>query len=212
MYIADHNIYGIDLNPVAVELGEVSLWLNTICEGSFVPWFGTQLQCGNSLIGGRRVGYLESDLSSTTKNRHWYEVEPKRIGFDRSSSSVKRIYQFLTGDPDMCKYDDRTVKSIESENLETIKAWKKAFAKKPYSKTEIGLMRALSKTVDELWRGQIKARQQLEKATQDDLIIYGFDANASKKTAKALENQQKPWTGLARHRKRVLPRQQPHHP
>lgn len=191
MYIADHNIYGIDLNPVAVELGEVSLWLNTICEGSFVPWFGTQLQCGNSLIGGRRVGYLESDLSSTTKNRHWYEVEPKRIGFDRSSSSVKRIYQFLTGDPDMCKYDDRTVKSIESENLETIKAWKKNFAKKPYSQTEIGLMRSLSKTIDELWRGQIKARRQLEKATQDDLIIYGFDTNVSKKTAKDLESQQK---------------------
>lgn len=191
MYIADHNIYGIDLNPVAVELGEVSLWLNTICEGSFVPWFGTQLQCGNSLIGGRRVGYLESDLASTTKNRHWYEVEPKHIGFNQSSSSVKRIYQFLTGDPDMCKYDDKTVKSIESEHLETIKAWKKEFAKKPYSPTEIGLMRSLSKTIDELWRGQIKARQQLEKATQDDLIIYGFDANASKKTAKALENQQK---------------------
>lgn len=191
MYIADHNIYGIDLNPVAVELGEVSLWLNTICEGSFVPWFGTQLQCGNSLIGGRRVGYLESDLASTTKNRHWYEVEPKRIGFDRSSSSVKRVYQFLTGDPDMCKYDDKTVKSIESEHRETIKAWKKNFAKKPYSQTEIGLMRSLSKTIDELWRGQIKARRQLEKATQDDLIIYGFDANVSKKTAKTLENQQK---------------------
>ena len=191
MYIADHNIYGIDLNPVAVELGEVSLWLNTICEGSFVPWFGTQLQCGNSLIGGRRVGYLESDLTSKTKNRHWYEVEPKHIGFNQSSSSVRRIYQFLTGDPDMCKYDDKTVKSIESEHLETIRAWKKNFAKKSYSQTEIGLMRSLSKTVDELWRGQIKARRQLEKATQDDLIIYGFDANASKKTAKALESQQK---------------------
>ena len=191
MYIADHNIYGIDLNPVAVELGEVSLWLNTICEGSFVPWFGTQLQCGNSLIGGRRVGYLESDLASTTKNRHWYEVEPKHIGFNQSSSSVKRVYQFLTGDPDMCKYDDKAVKSIESEHLETIKAWKKEFAKKPYSQTEIGLMRSLSKTIDELWCGQIKARRQLEKATQDDLIIYGFDANVSKKTAKALENQQK---------------------
>lgn len=152
---------------------------------------GTQLQCGNSLIGGRRVGYLESDLSSKTKNRHWYEVEPKHIGFNRSSSSVKRVYQFLTGDPDMCKYDDKTVKSIESEHLETIKAWKKEFAKKPYSQTEIGLMRSLSKTIDELWCGQIKARRQLEKATQDDLIIYGFDANVSKKTAKALENQQK---------------------
>ncbi len=74
----------------------------------------------------------------------------------------------------MCKYDDKTVKSIESEHLETIKAWKKGFAKSPYSQTEIVLMRSLSKTIDELWRGQIKARRQLEKATQDDLIIYGF--------------------------------------
>ena len=43
MHIADRNVYGIDLNPVAVELAEVSLWLNTIYEGGFVPWFGTQL-------------------------------------------------------------------------------------------------------------------------------------------------------------------------
>lgn len=39
MFIADRNVYGIDLNPVAVELAEVSLWLNTIYEGGFVPWF-----------------------------------------------------------------------------------------------------------------------------------------------------------------------------
>ena len=30
MYIADRNVYGVDLNPVAVELAEVSLWLNAI--------------------------------------------------------------------------------------------------------------------------------------------------------------------------------------
>lgn len=192
MYIADHNIYGIDLNPLAVELGEVSLWLNTICEGSFVPWFGTQLQCGNSLIGARRVGYLESELTSKIKNCHWYETAPKRIGFDRSSASTKRIYQFLTGDPGMCSYNDKIVKSIESENLQTIKDWKKNSIKKPYTKTEIGLLRTLSKTVDELWRGQAKARKQLEKATRDDLIIYGFDANASKEVvSEDLEDQQR---------------------
>lgn len=50
MYIADRNVYGIDLNPIAVELAEVSLWLNTIYEGGYVPWFGTQLINGNSLI------------------------------------------------------------------------------------------------------------------------------------------------------------------
>ena len=30
MFIADRNVYGVDLNPIAVELAEVSLWLNTI--------------------------------------------------------------------------------------------------------------------------------------------------------------------------------------
>ena len=30
MFIADRNFYGVDLNPVAVELAEVSLWLNAI--------------------------------------------------------------------------------------------------------------------------------------------------------------------------------------
>ena len=30
MYLADRNAFGVDLNPVAVELAEVSLWLNAI--------------------------------------------------------------------------------------------------------------------------------------------------------------------------------------
>ena len=30
MYLADRNVFGVDLNPVVVELAEVSLWLNAI--------------------------------------------------------------------------------------------------------------------------------------------------------------------------------------
>ena len=30
MVLADRNVFGVDLNPVAVELAEVSLWLNAI--------------------------------------------------------------------------------------------------------------------------------------------------------------------------------------
>src|SRR5690606_7361973 len=51
MHIADHNVYGVDLNPIAVELAEVSLWLNALSGGHNVPWFGYQLFPGNSLIG-----------------------------------------------------------------------------------------------------------------------------------------------------------------
>lgn len=72
MFIADRNVYGIDLNPVAVELAEVSLWLNTIYEGGFVPWFGTQLVNGNSLIGARRQVYRIENAQSTSKGLRWY--------------------------------------------------------------------------------------------------------------------------------------------
>ena len=69
MYIADNNVYGVDLNPVAVELAEVSLWLNTIHEGAFVPWFGMQLVCGNSLVGARRQVFHRKPAQQEAKNR-----------------------------------------------------------------------------------------------------------------------------------------------
>lgn len=57
MYLADNCVFGIDLNPVAVELAEVSLWLNALSADRFVPWFGLQLFHGNSLVGARREVY-----------------------------------------------------------------------------------------------------------------------------------------------------------
>ncbi|NQU65260.1 MAG: N-6 DNA methylase, partial [SAR324 cluster bacterium] len=48
MHLADNNVFGVDLNPIAVELAEVSLWLNTIHKAAIVPWFGMQLTTGNS--------------------------------------------------------------------------------------------------------------------------------------------------------------------
>lgn len=38
MHIANRNLYGIDLCPVAMELAEVFLWLNNIYEGGFISW------------------------------------------------------------------------------------------------------------------------------------------------------------------------------
>jgi hypothetical protein len=63
MYLADRNVFGVDLNPVAVELAEVSLWLNAIFKGSHVPWFGLQLVCGNSLVGARHEVFSTAQLS-----------------------------------------------------------------------------------------------------------------------------------------------------
>ncbi|NHX33857.1 hypothetical protein HA388_28060, partial [Escherichia coli] len=86
-YIADNNVYGVDLNPVAVELAEVSLWLNAISDEAFVPWFGYQLYNGNSLIGARRQVFSTGDLTyKKAKDPSWLNIEPKRLGHNEARS------------------------------------------------------------------------------------------------------------------------------
>lgn len=179
MYIADNNVYGIDLNPVAVELAEVSLWLNTIYKGGYVPWFGTQLVNGNSLIGARRQVYHKSQLTATSKGLRWYENAPERIPFvklDASGRNIARsryqVYHFLTGDPGMCDYTDKVIKSLEPVKLKAMKEWNKKFTA-AYSEDEFKSLIELSKLIDVLWREQIKARHDLEDATITALDVYG---------------------------------------
>ena len=79
-YIADRNVYGVDLNPVALELAEVSLWLNCIHKDGRVPWFGYQLMCGNSLVGARRQVFESGSLGKENKRaERWFNRVPERV-------------------------------------------------------------------------------------------------------------------------------------
>ena len=44
-------IYGVDVNPLAVELAKLSLWLATAAKGKPLSFLDHHLRCGNSLIG-----------------------------------------------------------------------------------------------------------------------------------------------------------------
>jgi hypothetical protein len=44
-------IYGVDLNPLAVELAKVALWLHTFTVGAPLSFLDHHLRCGNSLLG-----------------------------------------------------------------------------------------------------------------------------------------------------------------
>ena len=173
MFIADRNVYGIDLNPVAVELAEVSLWLNTIYEGGFVPWFGTQLVNGNSLIGARRQVYRIENTQSTSKGMRWYEMEPQRIPLGTKRMPRKQVYHFLLGDPGMCKYSDKVIKSLETDKVKEMVKWNKKFTE-PVTDDEIITLLRLSTAIDELWEAQIRLRKEVDAKTQDSLSIFGY--------------------------------------
>jgi len=64
--VVERCLYGVDLNPLSVELAKLSLWLHTVSSNRALSFLDHHLRCGNSLIGAR----LTEDLST----------EPARIG------------------------------------------------------------------------------------------------------------------------------------
>ena len=49
--VISHCIYGVDLNPMAVELTKVSLWINALVGNKPLSFLDHHIKCGNSLIG-----------------------------------------------------------------------------------------------------------------------------------------------------------------
>jgi hypothetical protein len=60
--IAERCLYGVDLNPLAVELAKVSIWLVTLAKGRPFGFLDHNLHCGDSLLGIHRLDQL-SQLS-----------------------------------------------------------------------------------------------------------------------------------------------------
>lgn len=49
----EHCLYGVDLNPLAVELAKLSLWLSSAAKGKALSFLDHHLRCGDSLIGAQ---------------------------------------------------------------------------------------------------------------------------------------------------------------
>lgn len=56
--IAERCIYGVDLNPLAVELAKLSIWLVTLSEGRPLGFLDHNLKSGDSLLGIRQLSEL----------------------------------------------------------------------------------------------------------------------------------------------------------
>ncbi|HLA28963.1 MAG TPA: hypothetical protein VJZ49_13840, partial [Syntrophales bacterium] len=58
--VTRHCLYGVDLNPLAVHLAKLSLWLNSFARDHKLTFLDHHLRCGNSLIGIRCLSQLEN--------------------------------------------------------------------------------------------------------------------------------------------------------
>jgi type I restriction-modification system DNA methylase subunit len=172
MHIADHNVYGVDLNPIAVELAEVSLWLNALSQSSVVPWFGYQLFNGNSLIGARRQVYRPDQVVTGEKDAKWYKHEPKRLDSLNPVRDPEHIYHFLLPDEGMVGVNDKEAKKLKPDVFAKIRQWKTQFLK-PLTKTELQLLQQVSGAVDALWKEHTDMLWADRNRTEDRFPIWG---------------------------------------
>lgn len=175
MYIADTNVFGVDLNPTAVQLAEVSLWLNAIFRGSHVPWFGMQLHTGNSLIGCRRDVFSAAQLSpgkgeSGVSERDWRVAVPERVTFGESPAA-SQVWHFLLPDSGMAGTSDKVVKSLEPAHMERTKQWRKAFTA-PLDRAEVKRVTALSQQVEQLWQAHADEMARVRLLTTDEMHVW----------------------------------------
>ena len=108
-FIATHNVYGVDLNPTAIELGKLSLWLNVIHKDMETPFFANRLAVGNAVIGAWLKVYSRQDVYCLKGPRNrllpnkWWEKAPHKVKFfqNRVNRSVNDVYHFLLPDANM---------------------------------------------------------------------------------------------------------------
>lgn len=172
-YLADNRVYGVDRNPVAIELAEISLWLNTIYEGHTIPWFGGQLAAGNSLIGARRQVFTKGQLES--QNREWLGSVPERVPVGKERESG-HIWHFLVPDEGMADYTDKAVKEMLPAEMKQIRDWRKEFTKR-FSAGDTRALGRLSAAVDRLWKKHSKDLRQVRRDTAHVFPVFGQESN-----------------------------------
>ena len=184
-YIATHNVYGVDLNPTAIELGKLSLWLNVIHKDMETPFFSNRLALGNAVIGAWLKVYSREEFAGKPDKTNskkpkllptpWWEKAPHKIKFfkNRVNRSVNEVYHFLLPDKAMLAVrniaEQKKAHPDETSRMNTlIKNWTE-----PITDRDFNILKRLSGKIDLLLKEYFQFQQSVENLTQNKGNIWG---------------------------------------
>ena len=197
-YIATHNVYGVDLNPTAIELGKLSLWLNVIHKDMETPFFSNRLALGNAVIGAWLKVYSREEFIGLKGRKGgrdvllpnpWWKKAPHKVSFQRSSvkRSVNDIYHFLLPDQNMLGV--RTIKDYKDkardERADSQLTYKPTNAAlvhmkrmiddwtKPIDEYAFRRLQRLSAKIDVLLKEYFQFQRSVEAITQNKVNLWG---------------------------------------
>ena len=194
-HIALHQVYGVDLNPTAVELAEISLWLDTMTSQLKAPWFGLHLRRGNSLIGALRSTYSTAQL----KKREWLTAVPRRepvqhlaeaidAGEPKDIHTAGRIHQFLLPSSTWgAAADAKDLKTLAKDEITAMKAWRRSVTGKAPTKEQTKKLTNLAARVESLWAITLSKMRIAEAQIRRDIDLWGHE---TEHTAKNVRREQ----------------------
>ncbi|WP_338104028.1 class I SAM-dependent DNA methyltransferase [Streptomyces globisporus] len=187
-YIALHNSYGVDLNSTAVELAEVSLWLNTMHPGMEAPWFGLHLRRGNSLIGGRREIYGPDRL----KKGGWLGATPERFPLTEASSGLPSgsVHHFLLPAKEWgAVAAEKEAKALAPEEAKALGAWRKAITKSPSAK-QTARLQGLARRAEYLWQLVVRRLEISERDISRRIDVWGAEPEWLRQPVEAVQREE----------------------
>lgn len=187
-YIALHNAYGVDLNSTAVELAEVSLWLNTMHPGMEAPWFGLHLRRGNSLIGGRREIYSADRL----KKGGWLGTTPERFPLTEAANGLPSgsVHHFLLPAKEWgAVAAEKEAKALAPEEAKALAAWRKAITKSPSAKQTTRLQ-GLARRAEYLWQLVVRRLEISERDISRKIDVWGAEPEWLRQPVEAVQREE----------------------
>ncbi|MFI5845613.1 class I SAM-dependent DNA methyltransferase [Catenuloplanes sp. NPDC051500] len=175
-YLALHNVYGVDLNATAVELAEISLWLDTMVQGLSAPWFGLHLRRGNSLIGARRAVYSRKQVA----DKSWLGAVPAEVpltslveDMDAGRVATDGIHHFLLPtDGWGSAADAKEAAALASDAAKSLRTWRGKTKTKP-TKTQLDGYAELAHRVETLWQIAWRRLDIAERSIRRTIPIWG---------------------------------------
>jgi len=190
-YIATNNVYGVDLNPTAIELGKLSLWLNVIHRDMETPFFSNRICVGNAVVGAwfkvYKVKDIAEEIDSTGRplsqqaKKEWWETAPRQLEFkpqfeyDKVKHGRKQdeIYHFLLPDKNMVASGGiRVLKEENKVFAGAVSSWKKDWIK-PLKKGEIEQLKAICNKIDDLLAEYYRFQRMINAQTRSRQNIFG---------------------------------------
>ncbi|MBE9179396.1 restriction endonuclease [Oculatella sp. LEGE 06141] len=114
--VADRCLYGVDKNPLAVEMAKLSLWLITLAKGRPFTFLNHALKCGDSLLGVGNVEQLEKFHLNPQEGTQFPIAPLEQIQnlLKRAIDERKTLEQFRSDSIDQIQEKERRHKKAES--------------------------------------------------------------------------------------------------